>query len=93
MQNNLRSTRLHEGLTLAELARMSGLSDHTVRDIECGKRRGREVSLHRIVNALNENHGRRRTVEYTVQDVFPMDWPQLTTPRKRAGSDARGRKA
>ncbi len=80
MDNHLHSTRLHEGLALAELARLSGLSEHTVRDIERGKRRGREITLHKIVNALNENKARRRHVEYTVPDVFPLEWPQLTLP-------------
>ena len=90
MNNSLYSTRMHEGLALAELARLSGLSEHTVRDIERGKRRGREVTLHKIVNALNENRNRRRRVQYTVPDVFPLEWPQLTPPsravRPRSGS-------
>jgi transcriptional regulator with XRE-family HTH domain len=67
----LHSIRVHEGLTISQLARLSGLSERTVRDLEHGRRPGKEVTLHRIINALNGNPRRIRSREYTLDEVFP----------------------
>jgi len=76
LPNNLRSVRIHEGLTLAGLARKSDVSERTLRDLERGLGRPREVTLHRIINALNELADRRRKIDYAMEDIFPAPRPR-----------------
>jgi transcriptional regulator with XRE-family HTH domain len=63
---------------MAELSRLSGVSERRLRDIENGHGQPRETTLYRILNALNALPRRRRKIEYELDDIFPP-------PRPRAG--------
>jgi len=51
----LRKVRTSEGLTIAELARLSEVNERTIRDIEKGTRQGTEVTGNKILRGLNDN--------------------------------------
>lgn len=68
--NKLRTIRVDEGLDKAELARLSDVSERTIREIENGNQ-SREETLRRIVNGLNRNPKRKK--EYEFEEVFPPD--------------------
>lgn len=69
--NRVRVTRIELGLGIAELARLSGLSEKTIRDIERARRPGTPVTRMKIVNAflrLSQNSMGR-------DDIFPdYEW-------------------
>lgn len=69
--------RVKEGLEIVDLARLAGLSERTVSGIERGKGSPKDVTLHRILNALNDNPKRRRKEEYTFEEIFPTNQPGL----------------
>jgi transcriptional regulator with XRE-family HTH domain len=67
--NNLRKTRVEQGLSITELSRLSDVSVTMIRDIETFSKEGSEKIKHRLVNGLNANP--RRTREITFEEVFP----------------------
>jgi transcriptional regulator with XRE-family HTH domain len=75
--NKLQEIRVQEGLSLAALAKLSEINERTIRDIENGRRPGRDVTLHRLVNAINGNPKRISKREYTFDEVFPSNQPLL----------------
>lgn len=58
---NLKEVRTSEGLSAAQLAGYSQLSEKTIREIENGKRPGSDVTWGRIILGLNKNPGKSRT--------------------------------
>ena len=66
--NKLREIRMKEGLTIVELSKLSNLSEKVVRDIESGKKPGKEVTRRKIVKGLNNNPEKSRTWEY--EEIF-----------------------
>ncbi len=71
MRNNnskLRDARVNEGLTVADLSRLSKVNEKTIRDIENGRRLGKEETKRKIVIGLNNNPGKTRTLDY--EDIF-----------------------
>lgn len=66
MHSKLRDVRESEGITQTKLARKSDLSDKTVRNAEKG-RVPTPVTVHKMVNALNDLSGK----DYKVEDIFP----------------------
>jgi transcriptional regulator with XRE-family HTH domain len=75
--NQLRRIRINEGLRIAELARQARVSPKTIQDIEGGRRTAREVTLRRILNAINRNPQRVCKEEYGFEEVFPPDQRKL----------------
>jgi len=75
--NRLHRMRVEEGLGLTDLARLARLSERTIREVERGERRAREVTLHQIVNAMNANPNRVRRHEYAFEEIFPPNQPEL----------------
>ena len=76
-KNNLHDIRVKELLSIADLARLAGLSVKTISDIEHSRRTPREVTLHQIVNAINSNSKRIRSTEYSFDEVFPATQVQI----------------
>jgi transcriptional regulator with XRE-family HTH domain len=67
-QNKLREIRVTEGLTAAELSRLSEINEKTIREIEKGRREGNEVTRRKILNGLNKSPRRSRVWKY--DEVF-----------------------
>lgn len=67
--NNLKKIREEAGLSKAELARLSGVSETTIRHVENSKREVTEKTKHRLVNALNKSNHKPK--EYKFEEVFP----------------------
>ena len=68
--NNLKDIRIREGLSMAELARLSNLSTTTIRKLEEDENYPpRPETKRKAVRGINENPNRTR--EYTYQEVFP----------------------
>jgi transcriptional regulator with XRE-family HTH domain len=77
LSNNLQKVRVQEGLTLAALAKLADINERTIRYIESGRRPGRDVTLHKLVNAINGNPKRVSKQEYAFEEVFPTNQPLL----------------
>jgi len=73
--NRLQEIRICEGLSVVELARLAELSDRTIRDIEKGRRPGKDLTAHKILIGLNRNPKRVRKEEYAFEEVFPPNQP------------------
>lgn len=71
--SQLRMIRVAEGLSQAELAKLSGISAATISDIENGKKSPRDLTKHRLINGLNTNPKKIREGNYVVEDAFPHD--------------------
>ena len=67
-QHKLREIRISEGLTAAELSRLSEINEKTVRDVERGRRVGNEVTRRKILKGLNKNLSKSRVWKY--DEVF-----------------------
>lgn len=67
-QNMLREVRVNEGLTLAELRRLSEITEKTIRDIEKDGKVGKEVTKRKILNGLNKNPNKSKVWDY--REVF-----------------------
>lgn len=57
---NLKEVRQNEGMSAAQLASYSELSEKTIRDIENEKRPGSKVTWGRIIIGLNKNPRKSR---------------------------------
>jgi transcriptional regulator with XRE-family HTH domain len=68
MGERLRIAREEEGITRAQLARESGVSDKTLERAEKDGGKVKNTTRYRIVNALNRRGDRLR--EYDVQELF-----------------------
>ena len=67
-RNRLRQVRLSEGLKVTELARFSGVSERTIREIEKERASSTEVTKYKIVRGLNENPAKNQSWSY--EEVF-----------------------
>lgn len=67
---NLTETRVKEGLTRTQLAKLSGLSVKTIYNLEYGAKVSK-TTKHKIVNGLNNNPLRKRL--FTFEEVFPTN--------------------
>lgn len=68
-KNRLKEVRQSEGLTKAELARLTGVSAKTITNIERNSLKSRRETKQKIILGLNRNPN--RTGEYAFEDVFP----------------------
>lgn len=66
--NNVHSFRTEEGLSVAQLGRLSNLSDRTVRKVEKGEDVA-SITRHRVVKGFNAYD--RKTKDYTFAMLFP----------------------
>ncbi len=66
--SNLRDARVKDGLTVTELSGLSKVNEKTIRDIEKGRRPGKEETKRKIVIGLNNNPDKSRTWEY--EEIF-----------------------
>ena len=67
-RNKLYEIRTNEGLKITELARLSGVSDKTIRDLEKDKITSTQVTRRKIVNGLNRNPDKSKTWKY--EEIF-----------------------
>ncbi len=74
--NRLQEVREGAGLTIAELVRITGVSDRSLRDIERGVRQARKATLHKIVNGLNDYLRSKGKREFGFAEVFPPNQTQ-----------------
>jgi predicted transcriptional regulator len=65
--NNLRKVLANEGITQAQLARSSSVSDATVNRIYAGKRNPAPATKGKIVKGLNK----LSQIKYAIRDIFP----------------------
>jgi transcriptional regulator with XRE-family HTH domain len=70
-QNNLRSIRTNEGLTITDLARLSKVSTKTISRLEEGSRNVAPATKAKVIKGLNKVSDKLK--EYTLEDVFPRD--------------------
>lgn len=69
MENNLSDILIKEGLTNAELSRISGVNAMTISKLKNGKApKAREVTKGKIVRGINQHVGNEK---YALLDVFP----------------------
>lgn len=68
-RNGLKEIREHEGITISELSRLSGVSEKTIRDIEAKRANPTRITKNKIVNGVNRNS--RKTMTYTIEEIFP----------------------
>jgi DNA-binding XRE family transcriptional regulator len=66
-ENNLKKIRQSAGVTIAQLARESEISDKTIRKIENRTIDGKIETKAKIINGLKEITG----VDYQYRDFFP----------------------
>lgn len=71
MPNNLDSIMNNEALSNSELARLSGLTDKTVRKIRKNEQDGSLNSQNKIVKGLNLNPNKIKKEDYGRLGVFP----------------------
>lgn len=69
-KNKVKESRESEAISRAELARVSNLSEKTIKRVEDGTRSFTSVTKNRIVNGLNslKNSKRAYTIEYLFSD-------------------------
>jgi len=65
--NNLKQILIREGITQAELSRISTLSVTTINKVVNQKRTVSPTSQHKIIKALNQISGKN----YEVGEIFP----------------------
>lgn len=70
--NRVSELRVHEGLTVAALARLCDLSDHTLRKVERGGKCAPSTK-YKVVNGFNRHPRRKR--DYTFEDLYPGELP------------------
>ncbi len=68
VRNNLKDIRLAEGLSVADLVRLSEISGSTIRTVERGAS-DYPLTLHKLVKGLNRFD--RRSRDYAFPEVFP----------------------
>ena len=68
--NRLREMREMLGLTRADLARLSDVSDKTIARVESSQRGFREVTYRRILNGLNMGRNRRGLASLSFDSLF-----------------------
>lgn len=66
-KNKLKGIRIHEGLSISELSRLSNISPPTIRKIESGES-STEVTKNKIIIGLNKNPN--KTKQYTFKEIF-----------------------
>jgi transcriptional regulator with XRE-family HTH domain len=69
--NNLKSVRTAEGLSIAQLASLSGVSVRTLRRVEGATRNVAPSTKQRIIKALNKKPSRGEG--FNLAEVFPND--------------------
>jgi transcriptional regulator with XRE-family HTH domain len=69
--NNLKNIRTAEGLSIAQLASLSGVSVRTLRRVEGATRNVAPSTKQRIVKALNKKPSRGKG--FNLAEVFPND--------------------
>jgi transcriptional regulator with XRE-family HTH domain len=62
---------------MVDLAKLADVNERTIRYIENGRQRARDVTLHRLANAINRNPKRVSKQEYAFEEVFPSNQPLL----------------
>jgi len=67
-KNKLKEIRIHEGLSISELSRLSNVSPPTIRKIESSES-STEVTKNKIIIGLNKNPD--KTKGYIFKGVFP----------------------
>lgn len=67
-KNRLREIREEQGLSRAELSRLSGVSVTTIREIEIYIREGSKATKYKLVNGLNSNP--KKTRGFTFEEIF-----------------------
>ncbi len=81
-QNRLKEIREQEGLTIAKLAVLAGVSAKTISRLEKGSRNAAPATKGLIIKALNKIPDKLQ--EYTLEDVFQTDNVKIS--KKRASS-------